>query len=297
MSSISAVERPIFVIGCGRSGTTLLYDILCGHRSLAWFSNYTDRWPGVPQLAALSPAYSALRRRGLSLPRVPTPIPSEGYRIFDHCSPRGAADNNRPLTELDATATERQCLARIIEAHQRFAGGQRFINKNTRNTRRIRFLHELFPDALFVHVVRDPRATVASLLRVAFWPDLRFWWREDRTASGLAEDGVAPETLAAELWTREVGPALRDKDVLDPASYWELRYEDLIVDPRGEVKSVLAFAGLPWTPSFEEVFESFVIVDRTAGYRRHLDDRQIAVIDDVTRPVASTLGYVGDRPA
>jgi omega-hydroxy-beta-dihydromenaquinone-9 sulfotransferase len=291
-----AVERPIFVIGCGRSGTTLLYDIMCGHRSLSWFSNYTDRWPGVPQLAALSRAYPALRRLELSPSRIPAPIPSEGYRIFDHCSPRSSADNNRPLTEADARDTERLCLARIIEAHQRSMGGHRFINKNTRNTRRIRFLRALFPDAIFIHVVRDPRATVASLLRVAFWPSLHFWWREDRTASELVEDGMLPEQLAAELWVHEVASARRDKEVLDASAYMEIRYEDLIADPRAEVRNILAFVRLPWTSSFESVFRTFSIEDRTEGYRFHLDAGQIELIEDVTGPAACTFGYL-DRSA
>lgn len=285
------VERPIFLIGCGRSGTTLLYNILCGHPSLAWFSNYTNRWPGLPQLAALSRSYAPMKRRRVSLRRAP--VPSEGYRIFDYYSPRSGSDNNKPLIEMDVNPVERIGLRRAIATHVRFGGGHRFVNKNTRNTRRIRFLRELFPDACFVHVVRDPRATAASLLRVAFWPELRFWWRDNRSAEELPI--IRPETLAGELWVREVGAGLRD-GLLDASSYMEVRYEDLVTEPRTLVTRVLEFVDLEWSDSFESVFRSFQIEDRIYKYRRSLHREQIGLIDDVTRELAQELGYPPDRP-
>jgi hypothetical protein len=133
-------------------------------------------------------------------------------------------------------------------------------------------------------------------LRVAFWPSVRFWWREDRSASELVEDGALPEQLAAELWVHEVESARRDKEVLDASAYVEIRYEDLIADPRAGIRNILAFVGLPWTSSFESVFRTFSIEDRTEGYRNRLDAGQIGLIQDVTGPAAFTFGYL-DRSA
>lgn len=285
------VERPIFLIGCGRSGTTLLYDILCGHPSLSWFSNYTDRWPGLPQLAALSRSYAPMKRGRVSLRRAP--LPSEGYRIFDYYSARSTADNNKPLIESDVNPVEGLALRRVIATHIHFGGGCRFINKNTRNTRRVRFLRELFPDARFVHLVRDPRATAASLLRAAFWPQLRFWWRDNRSAEELPS--IRPETLAGEMWVREVGAGLRD-GLLDPSAYMEVRYEDLVTEPRAEVNRVLEFVELEWLAPFESVFRSFDIENRTGRYRSSLDSYQIELIDRVTRELAQEFDYPTDRP-
>ncbi len=75
------VEAPIFVVGCGRSGTTLLYEILAVHRSLAWFSNYTNRWPRLPALAGLSKFYPFARQHRLAFKMVPQP--SEGHGVWD----------------------------------------------------------------------------------------------------------------------------------------------------------------------------------------------------------------------
>ena len=54
---ISGLKPPLFIVGCGRSGTTIVYELLCEHPDLAWFSNYAERWPALPQLEArLTPA-------------------------------------------------------------------------------------------------------------------------------------------------------------------------------------------------------------------------------------------------
>jgi hypothetical protein len=57
----SAGLKPIFLIGSGRSGTTILFRLLCGHPDCAYVSNLTDQLSGYPQLAALSK--SAVLRR------------------------------------------------------------------------------------------------------------------------------------------------------------------------------------------------------------------------------------------
>ena len=56
----AAAPPPIFMVGCGRSGTTALYEGLARHPQLAWFSTWTDRARG-PELAV----FNRLLRAGL----------------------------------------------------------------------------------------------------------------------------------------------------------------------------------------------------------------------------------------
>ena len=197
MSAPAPIDRPIFVIGCGRSGTTVVYDLLCEHEQLGWFSNYTEHF-SAPWLASLSRGrrYAFVRDHlGRFAPR-----PHEAHCLWSSCAPaRDAIAGNAPLTAADATADEIQCLRSIVRSHLRYQGRRRFVNKNTRNARRIGYLSAVFPDALFVHVARDPRATVASLLRVHFWPTMPIWWCQNRTPEQLVNDGRDAVALAAEF--------------------------------------------------------------------------------------------------
>ena len=47
------IKKPIFIIGSGRSGTTILYRLLCLHPDLCWFSNYSNRFPYLPVLSSI----------------------------------------------------------------------------------------------------------------------------------------------------------------------------------------------------------------------------------------------------
>src|SRR6266542_5558719 len=94
---------PLFIVGAPRSGTSLLYKLLCLHPRAAWISNWARRAPGVPAvvlLNRLAPRMPATRRRtwfgsdGASAyvygrPRALVerlfPMPVEGEPVYRHC--------------------------------------------------------------------------------------------------------------------------------------------------------------------------------------------------------------------
>lgn len=283
------IDRPILIVGCGRSGTTLLYQILCGHPDLAWFSTYTSRWPNLPQLAALSRAYPILRGRRIA-PRG-LPLPSEGYPIWDLLRPPELRQTQQPLTEDDVAMGEQDRIRIAISRHLRYQGGRRFINKNTRNIRRLRYLNALLPEALFVHITRDPRATAASLLKVPWWRDLPVWCFGGMTPRQWVSAGNPEEAMAAEVWRQELEIALAHKQFIPTSRYLQLRYEDLTADPEATLRQVLDFIALDWSPRFEQFFQSFDVRDSNVKFGTQLTKAQIRVIERITRPLAASLGY------
>ena len=66
------------------------------------------------------------------------------------------------------------------------------------------------PDAQFVHLVRDPRAVVASLLRVPWWADLPIWCADGVTPRQWEQQGGDAIELAATLWNTEVSKVIED---------------------------------------------------------------------------------------
>ena len=282
------IDRPLFIVGCGRSGTTLLYDMLAPHPELAWFSNVTQRLPRLPQLAVLSRAHAlgALRTSDLKF----VPRPREGHRIWDSVRSAHPGDNG-PLGAADASAEDIAGMRRVVATHVRWHGRTRFMNKNTRNSRRIGLLDAAFPDAIFVHVVRDPRATVASLLRVAFWPDLPIWWTGDRTPEELHDAGWNPVRLAAEFWTREVSQVVEDLGSLDRSRSMTISYEELVEDPHRELQRLLEHAELSIDRRFAATLDEHRASSRNAKFREDLDAREVEAVEEISGPTAARVGY------
>ena len=156
LEGLAAVTGPIMIVGCGRSGTTLLYRMLCCHGDLAWFSNLTDRLPSAPALAMLSTLYPHAVTRGIGTRAIP--IPSEAYAFWNELNRIDHLPADEPSTEHDVSSRARTRAAGRIGAIMRFQRKHRFVNKATRNVRRLRYVDALVDDAVFVNVVRDPRA-------------------------------------------------------------------------------------------------------------------------------------------
>lgn len=285
----SQVLRPIFLVGSGRSGTTILYHVLCGHPHLAWFSNYNERYPRVPHVAICSRLYALSRLRVLRGKGLP--VPSEAYAVWDFIRPVADSPGDPPLDESHVTAMERELMHEVIAANLRYHGKTRFVNKNTRNTRRICYLQNIFPDAIFIHVVRDPRAAIASLLKVDWWPHLKIWCQNQITAQQWARQGKDPALLATDLWIREVRCVLQAKAKLPPRQYFEVRYEEFIQTPKEVLQRVLAFCGLEWTDDFEHFVASFALQSMNFKFKNQFTPQQLEMIEEMVAPLARKLGY------
>src|SRR5688500_15311894 len=162
------VERPIFVCGLARAGTSLVTRTIAASPGLAW-----PRYRDMPfPLAPNSWGRLAGRRRLAAAPRghgdglshdldTPEAIEEVFWRCFEgdrYLRPEGLA----PVPPEPGTlARFRRYLALGLLA----GGGRRYVSKNNNNILRVASLAEAFPDALFVHPFRHPAAQAASLER------------------------------------------------------------------------------------------------------------------------------------
>lgn len=283
------MTRPIVIVGCGRSGTTLFYRMLCCHPDLGWFSNVTDRWPRLPALAYASNLFPLVTR--MSLGRRVSPVPSEGYGFWNELNRIDGAPADEPLTERDVSAPARARAAERIAEILRFQRKTRFVNKATRNVRRLRYVNALLDEPVFVNVVRDPRPTVASLLRVAFWPDITIWCEGNVTPRVWEATGRDPTELAARLWACDVERSLDDRSELPSGCVTDVRYEELVADPWGVVSRIARSVGLPPAAAFERAVRAFRVGDRNAGSAGGLTAAQVATIGRVAGPTADRIGY------
>lgn len=258
MAPPAQINKPVFFIGMPRSGTTLMFLTLAAHPDLAWFSQYLERVPGLPAVALLSRVADrvpALRksvvRHGDQRSRLSRLLisPDEAYRVWERCC--GEKFRYDYLLGVEATEDERRCVRGTVSKVMRYQGKPRFAAKIT-GPARIGYLSSIFDDARFVHVVRDGRAVVGSLMRVPFWRDSKRMrepaWRGGLDEAALAswrERGASAPELAAIQWERVLESARVEAASAAPGRYTEVRYEDFVTDPHRSLDRIVDFCELP----------------------------------------------------
>lgn len=246
-------NRVVFLLGAGRSGTTLLYKILSVHRDVAYLSNYQNRYPKWPILAYLQhilnrfPEYKRHtwfkeeggayfnERRSLLHSIVPTP--SEAELFYANC---GISSKLTPEYLQQYMA---KCLQDKFERVRQISYGKVLLTKRTANNRRIAFLINNFPNAKFIHLIRDGRAVAYSLLQVAWWNDHSLYWA-GKTPQQMIIEGFNPLELAARNWVEEM-QSLEQGILLIPQSHLlEVRYDELLRNPHEQLERILDFMGV-----------------------------------------------------
>ncbi|MDP9298431.1 MAG: sulfotransferase, partial [Actinomycetota bacterium] len=178
-----------FVLGTGRCGSTLVHELVARHPDVGFLSNLEDR---VPLPAAAGRWNNELYRR------VPEPLtrkgrlrfaPSEGYRALERVGSPALTAPVRDLLAEDVTPWLDARLHRFFEDRAHAQHKPLFLHKFT-GWPRSGLLGRVFPEAKFVHVLRDGRAVANSFLQMP-------WWRGYAGPSGWGW-GPLPATYAAE---------------------------------------------------------------------------------------------------
>ena len=213
-------DRPVFVVGCPRSGTTLLSLMLHAHPRIAI----------PPESRFLISTWRARERFGdLSTPQqcraLARAVTRKGSRLRDLGLDPQAVRRRilaAPPTLGSAFGT---VFAMYAEQHDKVRWG----DKRPLYYQEVDVLLRLFPDAQVVHIVRDPRAVVASL-------DTMPWWPFDTVGSAAS-------------WSQAEHCAQRDSRRLPADVFTTVRYESLVARPEQELRRLCAFLGEEFDPA------------------------------------------------
>jgi len=292
-------ELPIaFVLGTGRCGSTLVHEVIARHPDIGFLSNVEDRVSvGPPWLGRWNPAlYRRVPVRFTQKGRVRF-APSEGYRVLGRqVSPLLVAPV-RDLVAGDVTPWLDTRLRRFFEDRARVQGGPLFLHKFT-GWPRAGLLHRVFPEARFVHIVRDGRAVANSWLQMPWWrgyegPDRWNWGPLPAEAARTWDESGRSFAVLAGLQWKVLIDAFDAARAELPADRWlEVRYEDFVASPRERMSDVLGFLGLRWTPEFEQGFASHSFsAGRTEAFRSDLGIHDLSMLDAAIAPDLRRLGY------
>jgi len=280
---------PIFILGHWRSGTTMLHEMLeCDGRftSPTTHECFASNSPTITDWIVynLIPTSRqrpmdnmpvgwdkpqedefALCNLGLPSPYLRIIFPRHGPVHMDYFDLEDVpeADLRRWQAALDR-------FLRIVSMRR----PKRLIVKSPPHTGRIRRLLELYPDAKFIHMVRDPRRMIPSTVRL---------WRALETYHGMHIGGGAErEDYVFDCFRRMYDSFERRRDLVPPGNLVDLRYEDLVADPLVEMQRVYQTLGLGEFATIEPAVQQYL--DSRKGYqvnRHELPERLEARIRDV----------------
>ena len=253
---IAATElegAPIFVLGHWRSGTTLLHELLIADPRHTYPDTYSCFTPNHFLLSERFMTwwlkYLLPRHRPMDNMNVSFQHPQEDEwalcnmglpSIYLH-----QAFPNRPLRfqkwfdlrGLPPEAVEqwKQKLHWFLKCLT-VKSPKRIVLKTPQHTCRIRVLLEMFPQARFVHIVRDPAVILPSTVKA---------WRSMAEYHGLQVsrfEGL--EEMVVENFVQMYEAFEEERPLIDPARFCEVRFEDLVEDPIGQMRRVYESLGL-----------------------------------------------------
>ena len=295
-SQPSQLRKPIFIVGVGRSGSTVFQAMLSEHPNLAWLSALTGRLPD--RLWA-----TRLWMRAIDLPLVGSRLcrviyPGECFDFWEHHVP-GFSAPCRDLVAGDVTERTKQRLRRLLP--QVLTERRNRLLVKLTGWPRIAFMREVFPDARFIHLIRDGRAVVNSMLNVDWWWGWRGPqnWRWGELTQAQQQEWEAHDrsfvALAAIEWKLLMDAFEQASESVDPGSYLEVTYKDLCSAPLELLQQVTTFCDLPWSPAFERSLTSYRLRNTNDKWQRELTPSQQQTLEEVLAPYLERYGYARSR--
>jgi hypothetical protein len=284
------LDRPLIVVGAGRSGTTLIRDALMQHKDVASFEfEMNALW-------------------------------KYGNEHIDH----DMLSVKRHYSHAVSDYIENTFVRKSVEF-----GRPRLLDKTVANVMRLAYIQEVLPDARILHVIRDGRSVSASAMArwSAKHPSSYFlkklktvplrslpWFTfyvikskylalvrgtVHRQTWGSRWPGFDRDvtelplaTICAKQWTLQVEAALAQKAMLKPNTYMEIRYEELVSNPQKVFDEVRCFFELDYDEKFNSWVNSAVDDSRTDKWHKNLNEEQLGLVLEQSSHLLRSLGYL-----
>lgn len=308
----TAPLSPVLLACLPRTGSTWMQKLLSAHPGLGSFTNWMHHFRSSIRVSCAVARFLHLDARGERFIRdsVVNGLhdSSEGLAFWGEwlgLDPRSLAYVDPRRAQL-GEAKVREIYMTIAKALAQFPGKRRFFCKNPGFIPYVTLLGELFPGARFIHLVRDPRPTANSMLKLLARCDEQLavikasgkkmvialerfvpYPRLPRLAEYAGRFGVDDVRTTARLWRdsilymEERGPGL--------GKVLTVRFESVLADPAGTVGKILDFCGLPPFAEDNPVFRE--LCGKTGKVAHVNDYRDYELIADICGETMRMMGY------
>ena len=218
------IRHPVFIVGCGRSGTTILGTTLSHHPQVTYLNEHRHLWIAC-------------------------------YPETDIWSEEAPGRQGKlVLTKSDALENKSRRLHRLFREEIDKTGRPVLIEKLPINSFRLEFIHHIFPDARFIHIVRNGMEVARSIERRVnegwYGANDYKWFQLARHASTLKGTASLPSLCTTDYdrglleWRLSTDAAHVFLSTLPDTIYMEIGYEDFVEKPVQTITTVLDFLGL-----------------------------------------------------
>jgi len=295
------VNKPIFIIGCPRSGTTLTLNIVARHEELAWINDKLNvnplrldftRLNGIYDLPLVGNSLYIAATQGARSVRLPSrvinllPTPVEPWHFWNSYLQnfqweRGGSVLPRRRTKEDISASEILQIRQTVKSICEYQKKRRFLSKYT-DFPRITYLNEAFSDALFIHIIRDGRAVAASYLkeiengRFGTW-DEREWWIKGWPTTWQDEwekEYKTPLSFVAFQWKFFISEIWADKKTISKSRYMELYYKDIVTNPHSTFDRLFEFCDLKKSKRVASYLDALNLGNMDQKWKKRFNDEE-----------------------
>ena len=272
----------VFVVGCPRSGTTLLQRMLNAH----------------PQLAVANDTHFIIRIaqcEGLNAKMELTPNHVKSvyqYKRFH----RFGLTKEQVIQAAQNVKTYPEFISKLYKTYAQLQGKLYAGEKTPDYVKHITFLHKLVPKARFIHIIRDGREVALSTLQ---------WSNRTKGPAKLDLWQKSPIAVCALWWSWQVESGLQQGRALGDNLYKEIHYQQLVSQPQQTMQQLARFLDLPYSPdmvdfhlgktkSEQGLSAKSAWLPPTKGlrdYKTQMNSADLMLFESLTAPLLESLGY------
>ena len=285
------IQKPIIIVSVGRSGSTLLTELLAKHQNVAWMSKCCQYFPSHPQINRM---FLQLTDCPILGPILKNKVhPREHYNFWDYWH-KGFSTICRDMRQDDVTQSALRL--RDVFAKMTTQKHNRLMIKIT-GWPRIGFLKEIFPDAKFIHILRDGRSVASSMLNQPWWwgwrgPENWRWGQLTDTQYQLWNKyNKSFVVLAAIEWMILMDSFELATADLSPDTFRTIKYEDLCQDVNGTLKQVADFCELDYNDTYADQIKNFTVRSANSKWQSDLNPTQQHDLQEVLADSLIKYGY------